>query len=456
MPKSKYRERFVKAALDWKNIQLPKDILKIKYDRMAENAFAFYRGSCHLFWTDFKQKNYPSEFSNDKTKTWLQGDLHAYNFGTFSDDRGTLVYGLNDFDESVIADFQYDLWRMAASICLIARENSKVSKKQEREYVATFTQAYIDHLKKLTKASVRDLPYSQKNVSPPLQNFLKMLEEQRASARKKMLDKWTNNGKFDTKLPKLAPVKSNAERQGIIDAIEGKKGEVSFYRKTLVGKLSRRPRGYFKVLDVAERLLAGTGSLGAKRYYVLIQGDKTAKQDDIILDVKYQSRPSAYPYLSNEDLKFYQFDNEAHRCTEAFRALSKHTDDHAGWIKLYETSKTSKRGYYTVRERSPEKDSFPALVSELTEDTVKLTLLKKANFLKMCSIWGEILASQHGRADNDASGKRIPHSFEKEAIKAIGNKVSQFVSLVQSVASNYADQVQDDYAIFKRMLKKKK
>lgn len=84
---------------------------------------------------------------------------------------------------------------------------------------------------------------------------------------------------------------------------------------------------------VARRLQAGTGSLGTPRYYVLIEGTKSSTDhDDRILDIKRQSRPTAYTYLGEQAQDEYDapFEHEAQRHAAAHQALTRHTDRHLG------------------------------------------------------------------------------------------------------------------------------
>ena len=71
---------------------------------MAESAFTFLRGTAHLFWSDPGADERLSDFGDPRVRGWVQGDLHTDNFGAFDNDRGTVVYDLNDFDEAVLAD----------------------------------------------------------------------------------------------------------------------------------------------------------------------------------------------------------------------------------------------------------------------------------------------------------------------------------------------------------------
>ncbi len=443
------RKEFVIAELKAYNQHLNKKIRNTKYSKMVATAYAFYRGTDHLYWSDFSNGRGAKKFSTPKTKTWLQGDLHAYNFGTFNNDDGKVVYGLNDFDEGVIADYQYDLWRMATSLILIARENGKSKKSDEKDYVLTFAKSYLKQLDKLRSSDQeKKIAYTIKHTSSPLRDFIKEVDQDNTESRQEMLEKWTKKGSFNLASEKLGKV-SKQERKIITEAIEGKNGKTSQYRKTLKGSLKKEKSSYFQVLDVAERLLAGTGSLGTKRYYVLLEGKKSKGGDDLILDIKHQGAASAYPYLSKADRKLYCFDNEAERTVEAYRALANNTNDHLGWVKLPKMGKNAPAGYYSVRERTPEKDSYPALASELNKSTKKLTLKKKDNFISMCQQWGEILATSHARADNDANKGRISYSFDKEVCKVTKGKEKEFCKLVYAVSADYADQVAKDYKYFK-------
>ncbi|TAG62709.1 MAG: DUF2252 domain-containing protein, partial [Runella slithyformis] len=52
-------------------------LLTLKYERMYESTYRFFRATSHLFYADFAGHfNYP-----DPTKVWGCGDLHLQNFG---------------------------------------------------------------------------------------------------------------------------------------------------------------------------------------------------------------------------------------------------------------------------------------------------------------------------------------------------------------------------------------
>src|SRR5712692_1326653 len=74
-------------------------LLQMKYKLMQHDVFAFYRGTCHLFYQDW-----PADSPlNAAPSAWLCGDLHLQNFGSYKGDNRLVYIDINDFDESVLA-----------------------------------------------------------------------------------------------------------------------------------------------------------------------------------------------------------------------------------------------------------------------------------------------------------------------------------------------------------------
>ena len=83
-----------------------------KFRKMAADPFAFYRGSACLFYADVAELE--DRWADERTsRVWIQGDLHAENYGTYMDASGLLVFDVNDFDEAYLGHFTWDLQRMA-------------------------------------------------------------------------------------------------------------------------------------------------------------------------------------------------------------------------------------------------------------------------------------------------------------------------------------------------------
>ncbi len=432
------RARKVVGALQMWNKGLFPDEREAKYCKMASAPLVFYRGTDHLFWADFAGDSRLARFGGEDTQTWLQGDLHAYNYGSFDNSEGKVVYDLNDFDETIYADYQYDVWRMAVSIVLIARQNDDLSVSKLEKVIDTFSQTYLDTLAGYRKTGDADKHYfNRKNTYGELSRFLKSVRKQ--YSRKGMLNKWApeDNGRrrFDVKgRPEKLRAVTKKQRKVIRKAMAA-------YRKTLDNDLANKDK-YFEVEDIAHRLGAGTGSLGTPRFYVLIKGGKSDNLDEYrILDVKQQSAPAPYGYLDEASRLKYNRKyrkNDARRHADAYRALTCRTDPYLGWMYLKPMkirdgdNLRDGSGYYSVRERSSFKEAFPGEALDT-----------RTTFSVMAEQWAEVLATDHARANRD---------LPKRVHKLTDDKNTEFLRLVREIAFDYADQVQADWEYFKTAL----
>src|ERR1700709_2531135 len=97
-------EDICRRILDFNKDRLPALVL-LKYEAMAENLFRFYRGTNHIFYEDLKN----SGALPLTPVTWISGDLHLENFGTYKSDHRLIYFDLNDFDEAVLAPVSCEL-----------------------------------------------------------------------------------------------------------------------------------------------------------------------------------------------------------------------------------------------------------------------------------------------------------------------------------------------------------
>src|SRR5438105_7961469 len=117
------------------------DAFRGKFRKMSATPFAFYRGSASLFYADMAHEDDP--FSNEQTsRVWIQGDLHAENFGTYMNSQGTFVFDVNDFDEAYVGPFTWDIKRLVASLSLLGYQKA-MSDAEIRQMIETLTRSYI-------------------------------------------------------------------------------------------------------------------------------------------------------------------------------------------------------------------------------------------------------------------------------------------------------------------------
>lgn len=438
--KEEERSRQLLTAVDYWNGDINYWDRRNKYGKMMASPYSFYRGTDALYWLDFGQDPRLKQFGNDRTVTWLSADYHAYNAGSFTQRDGTtkeemLVYGLNDFDESVIADFQLDLWRLAVSVVLIARSNDNLDSKELNDVLDALSESYLKAIRQFVenKPDVQE-QITLKTAHGKLKDFMEIVQEE--YTREKMLDKWAPVGKggvrrFDLSSPKLGST-TVQEKQLIMD-------EMNAYWKTT----SQNPEN-FKVLDIARRLSAGTGSLGMDRYYLLLHDE--AADVVRIIDVKQQCKPAPYPYMgasAQELFHKHAGQNDATAVVIATRSMSAEPDPFVGWMTLGDN-------VYSVAERSPWKSSYPALLEEATKKFKKLKLDSKKRYKSLAEQWAWVLASHHAYARRvDTQDEK---SLEKNIMELVGDRDEAFQELVRTIAHEYADQVEKDWESFRNSL----
>src|ERR1044072_4441045 len=118
------------------------DSFRTKFRKMAADPFAFYRGSACIFYADVAAGE--DRWADERTsRVWIQGDLHAENFGTYMDGAGVLIFDVNDFDEAYVGHFTWDLKRFAASIALMSWQKA-LSDGAITTLIEAFVRAYVE------------------------------------------------------------------------------------------------------------------------------------------------------------------------------------------------------------------------------------------------------------------------------------------------------------------------
>jgi uncharacterized protein (DUF2252 family) len=415
----KKRAKWVRSEITERNAWLDEEVRAEKYAEMAESPLAFFRGTSHLYYADLAKEDRLDDYGTDETRTFLQGDLHVGNYGSFHDDEGQVVYDLNDHDEAFVGDYQLDLWRGAVSIALVG-EGIDLSATDQRAAVEAFAKAYVHACEDFADGDAEDdFAMTAGNADGPLADFLADVESK--SSRGKMLGKWTSVVDGERRLladhDDLAPIDEGL-RQALVASLPD-------YGATLSGGLDF-DESYFEVKDVALRLHAGVASLGVPRFYLLVEGPTTSLDDDVLLDVKYAAAPTGLEYVDEE----HGFSAEAERIVAGQKAQLINTDNHLGWLALDGDS-------YVVRERSPYKDDL-----DLEE-------VDGADALEsLAAQWGTILAADHARADDDFDDHLVPTSLEEGVLDAVEGRRTKFYANVWKVASSYATQVRADRKAF--------
>ena len=105
------------ALLEEQNLTREADLVPVRHGRMLVSPFTFYRGAAKIMAADLK------DTPRAGLIVQLCGDAHLSNFGVFASPERTLVFDLNDFDETLPGPFEYDVKRLSSSFTIAARNN---------------------------------------------------------------------------------------------------------------------------------------------------------------------------------------------------------------------------------------------------------------------------------------------------------------------------------------------
>src|SRR4051794_21143965 len=206
-----------------------------KFRKMASSPFAFYRGSAALFYADVAKLEDP--YADERTsRVWIQGDLHAENYGTYINSEGVFVFDVNDFDEAYLGAFTWDVQRMAASLALLGFSKA-FSDDDIQRLITTYARAYAEQVAAFTGSDDdRDFALTLDNTDGLIHE---VLEQARGAQRVALLDRLTpleGNVRRFTDDP-LNRRLEDAERDEVIDAFER-------YQETIPERNRQNPTSY--------------------------------------------------------------------------------------------------------------------------------------------------------------------------------------------------------------------
>ena len=390
------KDRDVWGLIQAFNSQRDRDILHQKYRKMQKSAFAFFRGTCHLFYRDLP----PDSMLNVAPIVWICGDLHLENFGAYKGDNRQIYFGIDDFDEGVLAPCTWDISRFLTSIHLAVASLSLPQADAEhlaRRYLDLYTTAIgAGKTGEIVAANAKGI-------------VADLLDDLDRRKRSDFLDQRTELIDSDRRLKiddqKVLAI-SQDRYQAVVKSIE------------LWAQSQANPE-FFEILDVGFRV-AGTGSLGLDRYLILVTG-KGSPNNNYLLDFKQQLSSSLQPYVP---INQPQWENSATRVIKIQQLVQSAPPALLAAIEL-------NGGSYSLRELQPTQDKIT-----LKAGKISLTQLEK-----LIDTMAQVTAFAH----LNSSGKL--GSTTQQDLIAFGNR-SDWQKEVLLYTSNYAQQVQLDYRDF--------
>jgi uncharacterized protein (DUF2252 family) len=392
---------------------------RTKFRKMAADPFAFYRGSACLFYADMSTTD--DRWCDERTsRVWIQGDLHAENFGTYMDSAGRIVFDVNDFDEAYLGHVSWDLRRFAASFALLAWRKA-FSDDVIGELIAIYLGAYLDQVEAFTHSDQdRSFALLKDNTEGAVRE---VILETATRTRLGLLQRLTVVEEHERRFADLSRNRrlDDDEREEVMAALER-------YRQTVVPPRRRRDVAY-DVKDVVGTGGFGIGSAGLPAYNVLLEGYDQALENDVVLSIKQGNVAAPSRIVQDPEIRRY-FEHEGHRTAVSQRALQANASQFLGHTEIDGVG-------FVVAELSPYE--LDLNWEDLTEpDQIRPVMVQL----------GKATAKLHCVGDADSDHTLVPFQTEEAITAMIGNHREKFVADLVQFAQDYARQTQDDHRRF--------
>jgi uncharacterized protein (DUF2252 family) len=395
------------------------ELVPIRYGRMLVSPFAFYRGAALIMASDL------AAAPRSGLTVQACGDAHMSNFGVFASAERSLVFDVNDFDETLPGPWEWDLKRLAGSLVVAGRDRGFTA-HERADAVLAAVEGYRTEMQ--TLAGMRDLDVWYRRLDAD--QVLKDLGAQATKTVTKRTDKVLAKARTQDSMAAFNKLCRQVDGQPRIvsdpplisrlaDLLPGDEADQFFervhqfvraYRRTLQTD-RRHLLEQFKVVDMARKVV-GVGSVGTRAWIVLLEGRDGS--DPLFLQAKEAQASVLERFVGKST-----FTSCGERVVAGQHLMQASSDIFLGWERNDGIDGVS-RDFY-IRQLKDWKGSVDP--DRMIPDTT-------IAYARVC---GWTLARAHAR-----SGDRI-------AIAAYLGASPAFDRAIASFAESYADQNQRDY-----------
>jgi len=394
-------------------------LLPIRYGRMLESPFTFLRGAAAVMARDLTL--------TPKTGIRVQagGDCHIMNFGAFATPERNLIFDLNDFDETLLAPWEWDLKRLAASVDVAGRSAGFKAKDREAA-VRCATGSYREHMARYAKMRALQVWYERIDFEPLVNSILKgaarrYTKKQIARARQEhfplhITPAVAGRNHRTTRIeiednPPLIYHPAGAHRAAFAKQVAH---VIKRYRESLLAHF-RVLLDRFEYCDMAIKVV-GVGSVGT---FCAVALFATADQEPLFLQLK-EARASVLERYAGAS----RFPNHGERVVVGQRLMQAASDSFLGWTEGLEGDR-----HFYIRQLRDMKVS-------IVIDTMNAAEL--GYYAEACA-WA--LSRAHARTGDAA------------LIAGYLGSSETFDDALARFAADYADQTERDHAALKKALK---
>ncbi|MET4923054.1 DUF2252 domain-containing protein [Streptomyces sp. PSRA5] len=396
------------------------ELVPIRYGRMTESPFRFYRGAAAIMAGDLAATPVSG------IRAQLCGDAHLMNFRLLGSPERRLVFDINDFDETLPGPWEWDVKRLAASLVIAGRENG-YSAKERSMIVRAAVRSYRERMRVFAGMGNLDVWYTRADMEEiqPLadrrlggrgrerlsRSMTKARSRDSLQAFEKLTRTRDGERRFEADPPLVVPL-DDLLRGGQHDTFARELHKlVDRYGRSLSTERRQLLRQY-RVVDIARKVV-GVGSVGTRCWILLLLGkDET---DPLIL----QAKEADHSVLA-EHAGASEYSNQGQRVVAGQRLMQAVGDVFLGWDRVRGLG-GHQRDFY-VRQLHDWKGILTP--QDMIPNGMRV-------FAELC---GATLARAHAR-----SGDRI-------AIAAYLGGGPTFDNALADFAESYADQNERDHA----------
>jgi uncharacterized protein (DUF2252 family) len=300
-------------------------LIPLKYQRMAESAFKFFRGAAIIQARDLAKARVSG------ITVHACGDCHLLNFGGFASPERKLIFDINDFDETFPGPWEWDMKRLGASLVLAARDR-QFSRSAADKAVRAAAASYRERMSEYAEMKVLDTWYAQISIDVIKQHFR---TNRAAVAQLLKAEQKARSQSSEAVFPKLAAVVDGRLRikdnppvlyHPQMDAREFERinrKHIQQYRESLRPDL-RALFDRYRFVDVAAKVV-GVGSVGTRCFLTLWVTDD---DEPLFLQVK-EARRSVLESPRSKS----RFAHQGFRVVYGQRLMQSATDIFLGWFR---------------------------------------------------------------------------------------------------------------------------
>lgn len=410
------------AAIGLTESKMIPELLPLRHERMLANRFSFFRGTAELMEQDLKKQ------AQSNIPIVISGDAHVNNFGFYASPERQLLFGLNDFDEARIGNWESDLKRLLVSAELAGEENG-FAKEDLYSLLQLTTKTYRHAIKRANRMTLSDVFYFSFEINDMIQTIDSLGD---------------GNDQMNYRLQKIMKKSQHSNSEEIIQKMgtEDDQGNLVFkdnpprakhlgpilYQQVVAGYNFYRQNARedvrvllanFHISDII-RYSVGVGSFGTRCYLILLTG---IDGSHLVLQVK-EALPLRYNLLNLQVQQAIQNGIQAgRRIVTAQRVLQSSSDP------FLASTRFGGRSYYVRQFRD-------------MKESVKVNKLDFDSFQLYCQVCALLLAMAH----TESPTSPMIRGYLKHQ-KALDKGLADW-------SLRYADQVTADYTAFKKAVEK--